>query len=184
MFGKKSEYSYSSERPFSIMLAEELFRYDIKKSYGDGIKVFRCDIQGTPVRETKPDSANITDEEKRSSSGKERLVKIAAIIGPFEKTYEPSFEGDKRRNLRRVEAEIRLYSVENGCIWWKPHYLKMDCGDRWSRKEFSIRCLYTDGTVDGVHEPLNYPNPCAEMCDSQTTANYPEFHNLTQLVRQ
>ena len=150
------------------MLSEELLRAELKQIYGGDIKIFRLDVTASPFNESTFTPGGRLD----------RTVKLVAIIGPFEKCYEPSFEGDNRRNLRRVEAECVLYSVENGAIHWMPQSLRLRCGDSDGREEKFLYFIYAapDFASYEVRE-----NPCADMCASQTSANYPYLHNLTDI---
>jgi hypothetical protein len=180
----KGRKGYSSERSFSIMLAEELLRFELRCFYGDEIKIFRCDIEATKPRPVKKgDCENLTEVEDRFlSAAKERWIKIGAIIGPFEKTFEPSYEGDRRRNLRRVEAEVRLFSISSGqADWWKPHFLMLGHSNQHGEKTLHSSYFYESGEVAGRFEKKIKDNPCDEMCQSQTTANFPGIHNLSKL---
>jgi hypothetical protein len=165
MFQKKQ---YKSASHFSIMLSEELLRAELKLIYGVDIKIFRLDVTASPFNESIFAPGGRLD----------RTVKLLAIIGPFEKTYEPSFEGDNRRNLRRVEAECVLYSVENGAIWWLPQSLHLLCGDSYGRQDKSFSFTYA---APGLPTFEVRENPCADMCASQTPANYPYLHRLTDI---
>jgi hypothetical protein len=167
---------------FSIMLAEELFREGLKSVFGDQIRVFRSEITATKPgpRNESLSKATCTHEENRwtISPKMERYITIAAIVGPFEKTYSESPKEDKRRNLRQVWARIRLFSTANGCIWWKPHFMFLTQKNA-NVESFSTHSFYYEtGMVDGSQWFKSNENPCEDMCDSQTTANYPDLHDL------
>lgn len=190
MFGKKKN---RSERSFSIMLAEELLRAELKKLYGDEIKIFRCDIEATPPAESTykvgDDSANISDEEwkvwhlilKHRDAGENmrnpmlaRTVNFAAVIGPLCERCVPSNpSGDRRRQLGLVKAVCRLFSIETGCVWWRPHFLKFVVTDGLLNCYNGVEVCYEYGLMDGKERLKDRENPCQDMCDMQTSANYP-----------
>ncbi|MDP3762808.1 MAG: hypothetical protein Q8Q97_01925 [bacterium] len=165
------------------MLAEELLRAELKKLYGDEVKVFQSNIVADPISLTKRDGVSISAPESKFLEhewmvGKvqERLINIDAIIGPFERLHPKSPPEDRRRNLRRVKAICRVFSTETGCIWWCPHFLRFSVFHEGG--EHCYPRYYEKGFVGSVEWQKDAENPCQDMCDSQTGANYPEFHNL------
>ena len=163
------------------MLAEEILRAELKKVFGDEIKIFRREIVATPPASMRMNDSTITDYEKEwwSMSARERFVMISTIIGPFELTYPNSKPKDNRRNLRRIDAEVRLFSTESGCLWWMPHYLKwyeiVNCG----KEKTAGRCFwYRSGFCNRLRKEKRNENPCQDMVDSQTPANHPGLNHL------
>jgi hypothetical protein len=179
MFNKKSR----SERSFSVMLAEELLRAELKKLYGDEIKFFQCDIVASPVSETVPDHHTMTLAEENCLGHFqpkewiiERHVEIVAIIGPFERLYPENPPNDRRRRLRRIEAACRVFSSEPGCIHWQTHFLTFSVKDDSGNTITVIERYYKDGRVRGARVCGKAENPCKIMSDSQTDANYPRIY--------
>lgn len=181
MFNKKSR----SERSFSVMLAEELLRAELKKLYGDEVKLFQCDIVATPPSLVKRDSVTISEPERESlahdwmaGSVSERQVNIAAIAGPFERLYPENPPEDRRRKLRRVEAVCRVYTITTGSVQWKAHYLKFVVKNEYGQMVATSVTHYEAGRVDGgeTRKSEVSENPCRDMSDSQTRANYPGIH--------
>src|SRR3989344_4358160 len=175
MFGSKKN---RSERSFSVMLAEELLRAELKKLYGDGVKLFQCDIVATPPSVVKRDSVTISERERESlardwmaDSVSERQVNVVAIAGPFERLYPENPPEDRRRKLRRVEAVCRVYTITTGCVLWQAHFLKFVGKDECGRVVATEERNYAGGRVDGRESATNSENPCQEMYDSQVAAN-------------
>ncbi len=165
------------------MLAEELLRAELRRLYGDEVKLFQCDIVATPPSLVKRNNATISTLERVSlvyhwmaGSVSERKVNIAAIVGPFERLYPKNPPEDRRRKLRRVEAVCRMYTITTGCVLWEAHYLnfvvKDECGQVLAMEERT----YTGGRIDGKVSAKNAENPCQDMSDSQVPANYRIFH--------
>ena len=179
MFNKKSR----SERSFSVMLAEELLRAELKKLYGDEVKLFQCDIVTAPPSLVKRDSATISEPERESlahdwmaGSVSERQVNIAAIAGPFERPYPENPPEDRRRKLRRVEAVCRVYTITTGSVQWQAHYLKFVVKNEYGQVVSTEERNYAGGRVNGEESAKSAENLCQDMSDSQTGANYPSIH--------
>lgn len=172
MFGRKKS---RSERPFSLMLAEELLRAELKRLYGGSIKFFQCDIV---AKNLEIDAGLETSEETdyRHSYGtagmKAKLISINAIIGPI------------GRFLKRVEAECRVFTFAQSAANWKPHFLWMVIKSEDGVVDISTNefCYQAGRTHGGFFFEKNAENPCLDMCASQTAANYPglnkELHGI------
>ena len=179
MFNKKSR----SERSFSVMLAEELLRAELKKLYGDEVKLFQCDIVATPPSLVKRDSVTISEPERESlahdwmaGSVSERQVNVVAIAGPFGRLYPENPPEDRRRKLRRVEAACRVYTITTGSVQWQAHFLKFVVKDEYGQVVATEERNYAGGCVDDKESATNDENPCQDMSDSQVAANYPSIH--------
>lgn len=176
MFNRKSNDS------FSTMLAEELLRAELKKLFGDGIRFFHRKLVSTPLRATMGhNDATQGEQLELARSGwqegmSERHVMITALVGPFERLYPSHPPEDRRRRLRRVEATCRVSSTRDGVIAWHPHYLKFVLKDDRGEAVTVQWRVYEDGCIGGVIRTQNAENPCQDMCDSQTGANYPSTH--------
>ncbi len=166
-----------SERSFSIMLAEELLRAELKKALGDHLRIFQCDIKATPITEVHHRNEDISYFEREAVFNRkicERFVTLHAIIGPFEKVC-PENHFDNRCSLRRIETNVRLYSSKdsNGDIWWRPHYLIAQMFNHHMIRCGYIISRYASGVVKSmVGNHGEDSNPCQDMCDSQTMLNY------------
>ena len=172
-----------SERSLSVMLAEELLRAELKKLYGDEVKLFQCDIVATPPSLVKRDDATISELERKwlahegmASSVSERQVNIAAIIGPFERLYPKNPPEDRRRKLRRVEAVCRVFTVTTGSVQWQPHFLKFVVKNEYGQVVDTTERNYEGGCVDDKDSAKNADNPCRDMSDSQAGVNYPSIY--------
>lgn len=179
MFGKKAK----SERPFTSMLAEELMRAELRILYGDGVRLFQCDIEASRASLKGCDSTTLSTPEREALSHEymdgavsERFVKISAIVGPFERCFPENPPEDRRRKLRRVEAECRIYTITTGCTSWQPHYLKFVVKDEFGGVVAIEHRNYVDGRVNGEELPANAINPCQDMSDSQVPATYRSIH--------
>lgn len=179
MFSKKSR----SERSFSVMLAEELLRSELKNLYGDEVKLFQCDIVATPPSLVKRESVTISEPERESlahdwmaGSVSERQVNIAAIAGPFERLYPENPPEDRRRKLRRVEAVCRVFTITTGSVQWQAHFLKFVVKNEHGQVVSTEEHNYAGGRVDGKESVKDAENLCRNMSDSQTEANYPRWH--------
>jgi hypothetical protein len=141
------------------------------------------DTEGSKVLKKLETSVDdVSSEERRyfTDSTKERYVMFFGVIGPFERSFPDAPESDQRRELRRVEATVRLYSVEGGCTYWKPHFIKIEVRKGFNRIVDMLEIFYVDGRVEGRPQEANAENPCEIMCVSQVPANYPQFHQLTR----
>jgi len=182
MFGKSS-----LKLSFSMMLAVELLRAEMQKLYGGGIKFFYCDVEAGKVNRTdKGDKRSLTETEIYDLSRdwshhhlKERIIRITALVGPLGPLFSPTFKEDRRRKLARVEADCRLFSTETGCIWWKPHYIGFSVRVESEGQLRPSAVIYESGRCFGLHHrgTAISTNPCQEMCDSQTGANYARLHH-------
>jgi len=148
---------WKSNRSFSVMLAEEVLRGELKALYGEGIKIFQCDMRGY-----KGGLVPVQDETDSL------MVCFTAIIGPFERLYPENSESDKRRRLRRVEATVYVYKTEGSVIAWHV-------------RNSVIRVIDDSGIL--VHDQLKFyrhgfgdENPCEDMCTDQTDVNYPMLY--------
>jgi len=180
MFGNKKN---RSERSFPVMLAEELLRAELKKLYGDEVKLFQCDIVATPPLLVKHDSVTISEPERESlahdwmaGSVSERQTNIAAIAGPFERLYPENPPEDRRHKLRRVEAICRVYTITTGSVQWQAHYLKFVVKNEYGQVVSTVERNYAGGRLDGKESAKNAENPCQDMSDSQTGANFPSIY--------
>ena len=178
MFKKRSK----SERSFSIMLAEEILRAELKRLYGDKIKFFQCDIVATQTSPAGGSQTNISNLESRMllvkprSSIRKRTVKISAIIGPFEWRCPTNPSYDRSCNLRHVEAECRIFCFEESAVYWQPHFLIFTVYDYNGCVKSTLDCYYEDGKVDGEKMAKNNKNPCQDMVDSQVPVHYPSIN--------
>lgn len=168
MFGKNK-----TERSFSIMLAEEVLRAELKKFYGGEIKFFQCDIDVTSAS-VERDSLTISDFERQACPElvNGRLVEITAIIGPFGFLYPVT--SDRRRELRRVEAECRVFSVLGSVVVWRPHFLRVLVKDEYARVVEIFHRHYEGGLILNSRFEKDADNPCQDMCNSQIPVNYPK----------
>ncbi len=188
MFRQKG---HRSERPFSIMLAEELLRFELQRRFGKGIRIFSCNIKATPVavKTAQGDTASHR-EDRFDLGGKERSVNIRALVGPFDQLFPENPPEDRRRQLRRVEAACRLFSTEGLFTVWWPHFLEMTFiteevvkgkNPKDSRtfyfikqKRVVVTQFYESGVRDGVLHRKNAQNPCEDMCESQLGTSVPD----------
>lgn len=171
------------------MLAEELLRSELMRVFGSSrvyrggrgietLKFFRCDIRATPVQAKTEKGKAATDRECSSPFGQaldsrvERSVSIVAFVGPFDRLYPENPARDQRRNLCRVTATVRLFSTD-GCANWHPHFIRGTVINERGGEVAQFVQYYESGTVEGVIQAKTVDNPCSEMCDSQTSANYP-----------
>lgn len=179
MFGKKKR---RAERSFSMMLAEELLRAELRKLFGDEVKFFQCDTEATTACKLKRGGCPPTRiEQEFHGADKERFVAIDAVIGPFERVFPDNPPEDKRRCARKVKAECRLFSIEGGCTFWRPHYLAFTVIDDRNHSTSHGFCYEEEVSPPaeggfsflqslGILMNLNWEivqNPCAGMCDSQ-----------------
>ncbi|MCC6290962.1 hypothetical protein IT398_02760 [Candidatus Nomurabacteria bacterium] len=169
---------------FSIMLAQEILRAELQKLYGKEIWFFRCDIAPTKVFLVKKTDCTLMARlttgvglTRVSTETKERYIGITALVGPLGPLYSPTFAEDKRRKLAKVVASCRLFSKETSCIWWLPHYISLYIEEEGASMGVEKLLIYESGSLDGSHYDLNSQNPCADMCDSQTGANYARMHH-------
>ena len=177
MFGK-----VRSERSFSLCLAEELLRAELRDRFGNHTKFFTCNIVATHAVEKKPGGRTMTDLEvdpSRSGCIQERTVKISALFGPMERRY-PDSTHNMSCQLYRVDASCRLFSIESGCIIWHPHYLRyaVTANERSEgSRNYRVR-IYENGYVDGARSAILTPdakdNPCLDMVTSQPRSNKPQ----------
>lgn len=177
MFGRKKN---RSERSFSIMLADELLRAELKRLYGEEVKIFQSDIEATsPASKKSPQDTTISEVEQRWFTDKtiERYVTIKVIVGPFERLYPENPPEDYRRRLRRVEAICRLFSVETGVTQWRPHFLFLAVSDDTGKALDTVYQCYEAGCgIEGEACSQTAPNPCQDMCASQTDCHYPSIY--------
>lgn len=174
MFGKKKS---RAERSFSMMLVEELLRAELRKLYGDAVKFFHCDTVATAACKPRYKTHTLTKiEQELHWADKERFVTIDAVIGPFERVFPNNPPEDKRCRARKVKAQCRLFSIEGGCTFWRPHFLVFTVTDDNGGHASSGYC-YEDGVIDDLPQNMlgfrsNFTwevvqNPCADMCYSQ-----------------
>jgi hypothetical protein len=99
-----------------------------------------------------------------------------AIIGPFERVYPNNPPEDKRRTTRRIEAEIRLFSIESAVNLWRPHILTMSIFNgsvQENRKVFVYEeGFWGSGKFSRQEETAE--NPCKDMVESQIQPEYPQ----------
>ena len=176
MFGKKKS---RTERSFSVMLAEETLRAELKKLYGDGIKIFQNIFVAGPPVVLKSSIDSITDFERTELEKKwmkgtilVREVEIEALVGPFERIYPDNPPEDRRRRLRPIDAICRIYSFESGsCSHWQVHYLHLEVfegGEIAELKGYDF--VYENGLIRGERSAKNTDFPCQEMINSQICA--------------
>jgi len=170
---------YSSERPFSVMLAEELLRAELRKLYGDGIKILQCVISGSPPAHKKNrNDSTITALEESNVYAFERVwereLQLDGRVGPFGRLYPENPLEDRRRVGRNFIASCRLFSVETNVIIWRPHYLLFSLYEEHGQPmTITEKRFYEDGRL--LNEPhfKNAENSCQEMCDT-----VPALHQL------
>ncbi len=170
------ERNYRSESPFTIMLAEEVFRAELRKLYGEKVKIFRRDISA-------PSLANVFRFNDPGDVVK-RIVTIKAIVGPFENIFEPSYEGDKRGNTMRVSANCTLQATKGEAggqaTLWRPERIYITCNGTRVVKPAKHLVIYDRPDLKGRNSMLGdyaateAENPCADMCASQFSIDYPE----------
>jgi hypothetical protein len=180
MFGLKRAKKQKIASSFSIMLAEELLRAELEAHYkeklGYRIQIFQLIVVASPPA-TYPRTrlgAFQTEMEKQFFSDKtlERFIDIKAIIGPFEKLYPANPAEDLRCHMRTVEANCRLFSVEESVTKWKPHFLHVEIKDHWRNQVEHIWKFYETGSWGDAeigtfrHQRKDSENPCAAMCAS------------------
>lgn len=166
---------------FTIMLALELLREELKELYGVEVRCFQLDTSVQASKRSKNlEDPTISEGERirKEENTNERVVKIEALIGPFEKVFPNNQSDDHRRRLRRVEVTCRLYA-----IWradnvyslepqWTPHFLRGVIKDEEGRPLHWIRCHYDNGRIDGQECPSNilFSDVESDMCGSQMCA--------------
>lgn len=180
MFGSKI---VRSERSFSLCLAEELLRAELKSRFGDHVTIFSINMKATPPTTKHRTNTTVTDVERtffQEDSSVERYIKISALFGPMERLFPDNPPTDQRRHLYRINAECRLFSLEHGCVMWRPHFLKMT---RVSDSEYTRYCtevfIYEDGKVDGARLTISpeappIVKPCQDMVMSQPLSSRPQ----------
>lgn len=178
---------HRSEDHFSTILAEEIVRSELKKLYGDEIKFFQRVIIATSTKLKYGDSLNecvsMQEHDLLMNSAitevvTERYVTIKALIGPFERLYPNNPLEDPRRKLRRLDATCRLFCIKTGSVQWQPHFLRFILVNEDGVITGRHGYVYEDGVIDDGRCQKTHDNPCQDMCDSQTTANYPQLHNM------
>ncbi len=185
--------TYQSERPFSITLAEEILRAELRKLYGNEIKFFECSITGTkPEQKSKTMSFKMksgncgTTEYKwgRHENHIERYVNIKAKFGPFERLFPHNPKTDQRREVRTVKAECRLYSVESGCTFWKPHFIHFDIYDYAGEQVDCKEMFYENGLHKDREHTQTAENPCHDMCFSQVSVMCPDWISFAKIIEE
>ena len=180
-FGKRKKYR--SERGFAVMLAEELLRAELARVRGK-LFFFKFDIFGDSEHVLIVQELEITDLEDRwcprlerpKDYAKCRLIKMTALVGPFERFYPENPPEDHRRKLRHVAAVVRVFTIETGCTFWRPHYLLYSMQDENGlATEGDVR-YYESGWDRGNRREKDADNPCIAMVDSQIPANYPSIY--------
>jgi hypothetical protein len=159
-----------------MMLAEEILRAELKKLYGDNIKIFQCDIVATSIAKSNMVGTRSLMEVGYAATAKERYVNIVAIVGPFERVYPNNPPEDKRRTTRRVKAEIRLFSIESAVNYWRPHVLTMAIFNESVQENRKI-FTYEDGfwgCGKFSRQEEDAKNPCEDMVVSQIQPEYPQ----------
>lgn len=162
---------------FSMMLAQELLRAELQKRYGPEIKIFQCSMTATPPTQKTTLLSSYTSEEENLfrrggcyvQSIFERSVEITALVGPFERLYPENPPEDRRRRLRKVQVECRMFSTSTSVVIWRPHFFSISVWlDNEGRKMDIFTCVYEDGFVIHHHPGTkNADNPCADMVENQ-----------------
>ena len=164
-----------------MMLAEEILRAELRKLYGDETKIFQCDVIATPIVNTAIGGVRSLTEVGFLDAAKERYISIVAVIGPFEREYPANPPEDKRRKIRRLEARTRLFSIEGGATFWRPHFMRLELFSDSAPSVFRWYC-YEDGFVDEhpdffVRMHKSDKNPCEDMVDSQIQPDYSQMRH-------
>jgi|GEM_PF-2687079 len=172
MFGK-----VRSERSFSLCLAEELLRAELRLHYGDGVKIFQMNMRATKPIEQFPQPKTSTDLEIDHPNYKhwERYVTMVGRFGPVGRLYPDNPPEDIRGCLYRVEAECRLFSIEGGCVSWRPHFMQYTVTTDRNFEHATVIRVYEDGRMNGAKLTMLAPdNPCLEMIASQQRSSIPQ----------
>ncbi|MBI2475371.1 hypothetical protein HYV69_03030 [Candidatus Uhrbacteria bacterium] len=170
MFGK-----VRSERSFSLCLAEELLRAELRKHFGDEVKIFQMNMVATKPIKQFPQPVTLTDLEINQSWSKhwERYITMVGRFGPVGRLYPDNPPEDLRGRIFLIEAKCRLFSIESGCVMWRPHFMRYTITTDEGFNHAQVVRLYEDGRVYGGRLTMLVPdNPCHVMVASQGPRGY------------
>lgn len=156
------------ERSFSIVLAEEVIREEIKKILpNENISFIYFDTKSTSVKQITSSNTRTNDEGNQTTN--ERFVTVTSLF-----YASPKKIGNilfcELAVLYQADAEIRLYQVltSNGRVW-KCHFLDLKVSKN-EKTIFKERLIYKDGVIESLYAPKQSINPCSNLENLQPRA--------------